>query len=126
MLPDNIQILNKHHFVNKDTFHVINGIYIGRGKIENQSLLGNPYSHLFSPDSENYEPTREGAVERYKIYAEHMLKNNLEYRSNIMDLVKKYINGEQIKLICWCAPSPCHGEVIKEMIIELANKILSK
>ena len=29
-------------------------------------------------------------------------------------------SGEHVTLLCWCTPAPCHTEIIKQVLLELA------
>lgn len=95
-----ITVVNKHHKAE--------GEYIGRG-----SPLGNPF-----PIDEATGQTREVVIARYKIWLESMIAasgptvcNELNRLVNIA-----YETGE-LRLQCFCAPKPCHGDVIKQTIL---------
>ena len=34
----------------------------------------------------------------------------------IDEMYEKYKNGEDIYLECYCAPEPCHGDIIKDRL----------
>jgi hypothetical protein len=90
-------------------------VYIGRG-----SALGNPFriSDTLSRDdvirmytawllprlrrsSKNYDATAHGAMRR---------------------ILKSHRSGNQINLVCFCAPQACHGDVIKRLIERKASE----
>jgi len=71
-------------------------IYVGR-----PSKWGNPY--IIGKDG-----TREEVIEKYRI----KVLNTTMYVGHYLDELK----GKD--LICWCAPLPCHADVL----LELANK----
>jgi len=77
-------------------------IYIGR-----PSILGNPYSHKPYAHAE-LVPTREEAIEAFRQYAVKRMKNDPEFAEAIWACAGKVLG-------CWCAPQPCHGEVILEL-----------
>lgn len=90
--------------------------YVGRG-----SPLGNPYDFTGSkhPQVQFHVKSREEAIREYSLYLERMvLEKNNEIYETIEKLRKRYKNGEDISLACYCAPLPCHAEVIKNMIEE--------
>lgn len=94
------KVYNKYHGdVPRDA------VFIGRG-----SKWGNPYSHLRSAYlTVILVHTREEAVRRYNFYilfgdGRHLLKDIHELRGK--------------DLVCFCAPKPCHGDVL----LELANR----
>lgn len=70
-------------------------VYIGR-----PSKWGNPYSI-------GKDGNRNEVIESYLI----MLMRNEELLQDLHELRGK-------DLICWCAPLPCHGDIL----LELANK----
>lgn len=39
----------------------------------------------------------------------------------VSDLAARFKGGERIALRCWCAPRPCHAEIIQAKIYELAG-----
>lgn len=80
--------------------------YIGR-----PGPLGNPYSvQLYG---------REECIERYEVWLVNKLKDKKS---------KQYIEIQRMKtslkyfgivnLWCWCAPLPCHGDVIKQILLK--------
>jgi hypothetical protein len=69
-------------------------VYVGR-----PSKWGNPY--VVGADG-----TREEVIERYRAY----LLENPELRAALSELRGR-------NLVCWCAPLPCHADVL----LELAN-----
>lgn len=80
-------------------------VYIGRkgsifinGKREwyDSSIWANP----FKGDS---------CIEKYKEYIKARLETEPELRSQLKELKGKYLG-------CWCAPGPCHGSVLIELL----------
>lgn len=97
---------------NKNSLSVAIGyqdIYIGR-----PSLLGNPFK--LSNENEN---EREEVI--YK-YSEYLNKSAAVCReiNRLIDIVK---SGQKIRLICFCYPKACHGDVIRNLIL---TKLQSK
>ena len=41
----------------------------------------------------------------------------------LADLAKRVAAGETICLACWCAPLPCHGDIIAEKVRELVKAL---
>jgi hypothetical protein len=84
-------------------------VYIGRGKDPNSQAWGewgNPFSHR---DSGSAMVTKansvEEAIERYKADLWQRLKSGKLSVEKLAALKGKTLG-------CWCAPSPCHGEVL--------------
>jgi hypothetical protein len=92
------KVYNKRHKdVPKDA------IYVGR-----PTKWGNPFTHLVNRGlAEVKVGTREEAVSSYKDY--------LLSHQNLINDVKLELRGKD--LVCWCAPKPCHADVL----LEIAN-----
>ncbi len=71
-------------------------VYVGR-----PSDWGNPYPL-------QGKLTREDVVQMFRVYAEAVLKKEPEWL--------KPLRGKD--LVCWCAPLPCHADIL----LELANR----
>lgn len=96
----NIKVVNRHH---KQS-----GEYIGRG-----SPLGNPY-----PIDVKIGATREVVIDRYRSWIKSMIDaSDLKVCNELNRLAELAQQGE-LKLQCFCAPLPCHGDVIKQLIEE--------
>lgn len=82
------------------------------------SILGNPY--YWEKDKKTLAmfvvKTREEAIERYKGYFDRMYSGNAPFRFLIDEIYEKYKRGEDIYLECYCAPLPCHGDIIKDRL----------
>lgn len=94
-----ITVVNKHH---KQS-----GEYIGRG-----SPLGNPYP-ITVTDS------REKVIARYRIWLDEKIQAD---DPKVCDELNRLIevgltNNNQLALQCFCKPHPCHGDVIREVIL---------
>jgi hypothetical protein len=70
-----------------------NTVYIGR-----PSIWGNPFEI-------GKDGTREEVIEKYREY--------LDERPELKERAKKELRGRNLK--CWCAPLPCHGDVLLEV-----------
>jgi hypothetical protein len=82
------------------------------------SILGNPYTHIKDKKTQAMfvVKTREEAIERYKSYFDRMYNGNAPFKFIIDEMYEKYKNGEDIYLECYCAPEPCHGDIIKDKL----------
>lgn len=95
------------------------GIYIGRG-----SALGNPFDHKGSthPQVKWRVRSREEAISSYKAWLminlkePHLRERHPNIYRAINQLIVAHKRGEDINLVCYCAPLPCHGDVIKEIV----------
>lgn len=77
-------------------------VYIGR-----PSKWGNPFSHKDNTLAKYKTETREEAIEKYREYILH--------RKDLLDCLHE-LRGKILG--CWCAPKPCHGDVLIELIME--------
>jgi hypothetical protein len=92
---------HKVHVENK--LHGARGEYIGR-----PSPLGNPFEIDDNMD-------RSTVISKYK---EWFYENINDYKvDKELERLKTIIeNDGDVTLVCWCAPSDCHGHVIKEYL----------
>jgi hypothetical protein len=105
-----------HGFTGIEVRHALNQqygvgkwMYVGRrypGCGLAQSPLANPYSHLAQANAERVA-TRNDAIEAYR----HWLWQGLRDKNQMILTVLRAIQPDTV-LVCWCAPHPCHAEVI--------------
>lgn len=92
-------VVNMHHDVPYD-------VYVGRGR---SSRWGNPFTHEPLVAKNNPEITlvssREEAVAAYRL---HLWNAILSGEVTTADLAE--LHGK--RLACWCAPLPCHADVL--------------
>ena len=94
-----IIIVNKHHGKT--------GEYIGRG-----SPLGNPFVI-------GKHGTREQVIAKYRVWLQEQIdKGNTVVLDELNRLGNKAIDEKGLVLQCFCYPKPCHGEVIKEKLVQ--------
>ena len=94
-----MEILNKYKQEDKK-----GSTYIGRG-----SPLGNPF-----PITK--ELPRLEAIAKYKDYIiSRILSNN----DMVINALRAFTNVR--RLLCFCKPAPCHGDVIKEIWEEITS-----
>ena len=80
-------------------------VYIGRA-VPRYGLRGGKWRNPFRFPTESC-PTREDAIEAYRLY--------------ITGGERKYLPFKELRgkdLACWCAPKPCHGDIL----LEVANE----
>jgi hypothetical protein len=81
------------------------GEYIGR-----PSVLGNPFK------LEQWG--REACIEQYEVWLrERIAARDVQVCKELSRLLAIARAGE-LKLVCWCAPLACHGDVIKRVLEE--------
>ncbi len=73
--------------------------------IGRSTQFGNPF--LMEKDGGNY--SREGCVEAYREWFKDKIRTDPEFRDAVEEL-----RGETLG--CYCAPQPCHGDVILDYL----------
>lgn len=71
-------------------------VYIGR-----PSRWGNMFSHLENPITRFRVSSREEAISRY----EEWIRSSEEHLRDLREIAGRVLG-------CWCAPKPCHGDVL--------------
>jgi hypothetical protein len=101
-----IEIANKHHvtqFRATDT-------YIGRG-----SPLGNPYPITATA-------SREQVIARYREWLLEQIEQQVpDVIAALNHIAYQVSEGLDVRLVCFCAPRPCHGDVVKQLVCEALN-----
>jgi len=92
-------------------------IYIGRSSSLSKDLFEkNPYlidgTDLGNPIRLEGEHTREESIAAHR---EFFLKNVGSYEK-LMSTLESIASKRTVCLACWCAPKPCHGDVIADYI----------
>lgn len=82
--------------------------------------LANPYTHLeLDKTKAIYKVgSREEAIKAYDHYFDLMYRSNLRFKRVVDIIYEKYKAGEDVFLECYCAPQPCHCDVIKRKLEE--------
>ena len=83
-------------------------VYIGR-----LSKWGNPWRVGEVHPADGHRLTRQEVIDLYRVNLPRMLMTKRDDGSFILDLGE--IRGKD--LVCWCAPLPCHGDIL----LEIAN-----
>lgn len=82
--------------------------YIGRG-----SRFGNPFSHLEGTKATWIVESREEAIKAFEEWA----RNSEDKEAKLLRDSLWMLRGEVLE--CFCAPLPCHGEVLIRMVEEI-------
>lgn len=91
-----------------------NVFYCGRG-----SVLGNPYTDDIKDKKTKATyivPTREEAIEKYAEYFDVMCDSNLRFKKAVDEIYRRYKDGEDVWLGCYCHPRSCHCDIIVEKL----------
>ena len=84
-----------------------NNVYIGRAGVVfiDKQRFPKKSSNFANPFKINKDGTREEVIEKYKIYITNKLKENVLLREELFNMKGKNLG-------CWCAPEPCHGNIL--------------
>lgn len=77
--------------------------------------LGNPFA--MREDDE-----RGAVIERYQNAFDHLYSTNKSFEKAVNEVIILLLKGDNVALECYCVPKPCHGNVIKEKILEIIKK----
>ena len=91
-------------------------IYIGRAAPRyglESSGWGNPWRIGEIHPADGHRLTRQETIDLYRANLLRMLVTKRDDGSFILDL--RELRGKD--LVCWCAPLPCHGDIL----LEIAN-----
>lgn len=103
-----IRVENRHTYSGR-------GIYIGRG-----SAFGNPFATQPGKGVVEVVATRDEAVDKFATHLREKWATDPFFRQHLISLVKKYLRGEDIILVCSCKPKRCHGDVLVELVENMA------
>ncbi|RLF67201.1 MAG: hypothetical protein DRN26_02900 [Thermoplasmata archaeon] len=104
-----ITVINKRDSSYKNKSCLPYKIYIGR-----PSILGNPFSVRKYGRSKCIQLFREMLLAALR--ASNPTPHQLRLQREIERLREIYQKHGTLLLECWCAPSACHGDVIKEIL----------
>lgn len=102
------------------------GVYIGRF-VRRYNLRASPLHNPFrigrNRDGRTLNRT-EAIAEFERIFRAEIRVGCLgeEAQRLLDDLVRRERAGEEIVLVCWCAPLVCHGDVVAAVVRELARR----
>lgn len=96
------------HSANPNNYPIFRGV----------SILSNPYTHIKDKATKAFEvvDSREEAIELYERYFDAMYENSQMFKDAVDEIYEKYKSGEDVYLECYCAPQPCHGDIIKRKL----------
>jgi Domain of unknown function (DUF4326) len=77
--------------------------------------LGNPYVV-------GRHGTQEHVVILYRLWLWKQWHRGGAVRQELERLVAKYRRDGQLTLLCWCAPLPCHADVVREAVLALVRR----
>jgi hypothetical protein len=114
-----VEVVNARTPISEWKIH--NTHYIGRhmpgNPIYNGSALANPYKI-------NSTCTREQSISQYRKWLWAKLQNtNGEVYHELLRILQYACDLPGISLVCWCAPLPCHGDVVQKALLWLYRNV---
>jgi hypothetical protein len=85
------------------------GVYVVR-----PAVLGNPY--VIGSDG-----SRHDVLDKYRAWLREQYRHDGAVRRALRTLAMRYLTDGQLTLICWCAPQPCHAEVIRDAVLGMVQ-----
>jgi hypothetical protein len=64
----------------------------------------------------NYEEQREEVIAKYRSYFLSKVLEDLEMQAKLNQIWERLLHTGHVALECYCAPKPCHCDVIKEFL----------
>lgn len=91
--------------------------YVARSK-KFSSPLGNPFTHNGKRTSlaKLSFPTAKQAIQAYEMYFDKMYGMDEEFTKAFDEIYEYYKTGKDVYLGCFCAPEPCHAEIIAKKL----------
>ena len=104
-------------------------VYVGRGRCPRtgqESIFGNPFSHLKDSLASVRVKTRVEAIQAYEAWLRGTAYLTVE-PARRLEILKVLSELRLVRLGCWCAPKPCHGETLLRLAEEIFfnGKLLS-
>lgn len=106
-----ITVVNKHKHTPST-----NDIYVGRG-----SILGNPYTSIQHKETKAEfvcSSPQESLTKFHEYFREKIITKDKKICDELNRIWKIAKLGQQVNLVCYCAPKPCHANIIKKIIEE--------
>jgi hypothetical protein len=100
-------------------------IYVGRKPAGQSSPLGNP----FSAKSHGQGQKVGSVLESIELCRADFRKRIDRGDEDIIQALKEVWDAATqgpVELICWCAPGPCHAEIIRDLMLNREKRILEK
>jgi len=112
-IKTNIKVANIKNHIRTDY-----DFYIGR-----PSLLGNPYSDKKESIAKIIVDSRDEAMDMYKEYFYKRIESgDKDFIDELDKMYNFYKEHGKMNICCWCFPKRCHGNIIKEYIV---NRLIS-
>lgn len=125
------ECLDKH-----DKHHSLNNIHINNNSLDNclyayigrsgnpikakTSIMDESFSVLCNPFRISDNNSRQEVLMAYSKYANEQMKIKGKFFNKIQELMNMLKNNqyEKIYLVCFCKPHDCHGDIVKEIVLQ--------
>jgi len=103
-----------------------NNIYIGRKGIvfingerfpKKDSIFANPFK--ICKDGDRYV-----VLKKYEEYINNKIKNDENFKLELLKLKTLKSENKKILLGCWCKPEICHGDILIKIIDKLNDSVV--
>ncbi len=105
-------MITVHH--TKERAHVVADIHLYCGRATSLPDNGMINAKVGNPNPISRSCTRNEAIEQYR------RNTPVSHGPTIARIALRHQQGKHIALYCWCAPLPCHCDVIKEIAMAAA------
>ncbi len=85
-------------------------VYIGRAGKGVEGYFGNPFPMVPG------QSTREESIDAFRVHFNERMESDPEFKARVLALQGK-------KLVCFCKPLACHGDVIAEHLNSLIKPV---
>ena len=102
--------------------------YIGRRRNPIKSkttVMDESFSILCNPFRISDNNSRQEVLMDYRRYANEQMKMKGKFFNKIQELVNMLKNNQydKIYLVCFCKPHDCHGDIVKEIVLQLLDDL---
>lgn len=103
-------------------------VYIGRRRNQTKSkttVMDESFSVLCNPFRISNDNSRQEVLMDYRKYANEQMKMKGKFFNKIQELVNMLKNKQydKIYLVCFCKPHDCHGDIIKEIVLQILDDL---
>jgi len=93
-------------------------VYIGRG---GRGMAGSPLANPFKLTDPSDDQQRAIFIDQYRAWLTELLSDPNSPQSKEIARLAVMAKRGAVALQCWCAPKPCHGDVVKDMLDGAVN-----
>ena len=95
------------------------GEYVGRAVARAGIKKGSPLASQFALKGQADDSERRALIFRYATWLDEQLGDpDSPQNQELERLCQLYRDSGELTLICWCAPKPCHAQIIRAKILE--------